>query len=424
MTENFFRIEGQNGARTLEGSIAVGGAKNAALKVMAAVALFEDHVELENVPEIEDVERMSELLESVGFRVEKSEHRRKIIAPKIISTDISGKAAQAMRSSIVLTGPILSRMGKVSFPNPGGCSLGNRPIDLFIEGFRKMGATIKTEGEAYVLNAPKGLSAMEFFFKVQSHTGTETLMMAATLAKGKTILKNCALEPEVKSLADFLNSCGAKIKGAGTSTIVIEGGKPLPSGKKIYTTMPDRIETASFMVLGALAAKKITIKNCIPEHVEIVTEILKTSGVKIDINKNEITIYGQKNLSAVNVRTHEYPGLPTDVQAAMGVFLTQAEGESALFETIYEERLGYIPDLISMGANIKIQDSHRALIQGATPLFGKKIKAPDLRAGFAFVIAAAIAKGESIIENAYVIDRGYERLTERLSAIGVKIKRS
>ena len=177
------------------------------------------------------------------------------------------------------------------------------------------------------------------------------------------------------------------------------------------------------MILGALAAEKIKIQDCVPEHVEIVTEILRTAGVKIEIAKNEIVVHGQKKLSAVNVRTHEYPGLPTDVQAAMGVFLTQTKGESTLFETIYEERLGYIPDLISMGAEIKIQDSHRALVYGPAKLVGKKIKAPDLRAGFAFIVAAIIAKGESVIENAYVIDRGYERLTERLSAIGVDIKR-
>jgi UDP-N-acetylglucosamine 1-carboxyvinyltransferase len=183
--------------------------------------------------------------------------------------------------------------------------------------------------------------------------------------------------------------------------------------------MPDRIETGSFMLLGALASEKLTIKNCNPEHVEVVTEILQTAGVKVETTKNQITVYGQPNLKAVNVRTHEYPGMATDLQAPMAVLLTQASGESALFETIYEGRLGYIPDLVSMGANIKIQDSHRALISGPTALLGKKVKAPDLRA----VIAAIIAKGESVIENAYVIDRGYENLTERLKNIGVDIKR-
>lgn len=423
MSENFFKIRGQNGAQTLEGTITVGGAKNAALKIMAAAALFEDHVTLENVPEIEDVLRMGELLETIGARIEKSKNKRKILLPKEIKTDISGPAAQAMRSSIVLTGPLLARRGKVSFPNPGGCDFGNRPIDLFLSGFERFGATVKDEGETYVVEAPKGLRGMEFFFKVQSHTGTETLMMAATLAKGTTVLKNCALEPEVKSLADFLNSCGANIKGAGTPTITIKGGAPLLSKNKKYKTMPDRIETGSFMILGALAAKKIVIRNCIPEHVEIVSEILRTAGVKIETKKNSITVFGAAELSAVNVRTHEYPGLPTDVQAPMGVLLTQAKGVSALFETIYENRLAYVPSLVSMGAKITIQDSHRALIEGPTKLTGKKIKAPDLRAGFAFLIAAIIAEGESTIENAYVIDRGYENLVERLSALGVKIDR-
>ncbi len=423
MAQNFFKITGEDGERRLKGTITVGGAKNAALKVMAASVLFEDGIEIENVPEIEDVVRLEELLTGLGAHIEKSKNKRKIILPKKFKTDLLSEPAKAMRASIVLTGPLLARTGRVSFPNPGGCNFGNRPIDLFLEGFKKMGATIKSEGENYVAEAPYGLSAMEFFFKVQSHTGTETLMMAATLAKGTTTLKNCALEPEVKSLAEYLNSCGAKISGAGTSTITIVGGNTLSSGKKIYKTMPDRIEAGSFMIIGALAAEKLTIENCVPEHLEIVTEILRTAGVKVETGKNEVTVYGEKNLKAVNVRTHEYPGLPTDLQAPIAVFLTQAKGESALFETIYEERLGYIPDLVSMGANIKIQDSHRALIKGPTALVGKKIKAPDLRAGIAFITAAIVAKGESIIENAYIVDRGYENIAERLSAIGAKIKR-
>jgi len=432
MSENFFKIKGLDGKLKLSGEIAVGGAKNAALKVMASAALFDNYVELENVPEIEDVERMSELLEIIGARVEKpaspaggSKNKRKIILPKKIKSDISGNTAQTMRASIVLTGPILTRAGKVSFPNPGGCSIGDRPIDLFLEGFKKLGATIETQNNIYVASAPKGLFGTEFFFKVQSHTGTETLIMAAVLAKGETVLKNCALEPEIKSLADFLNDCGANISGAGTSTIRIKGtaGKLLSSKKKIYKTIPDRIETGSFMILAALAGEKVVIKNCIPENVEIVTEILRTAGVKIEIDKNEIIVFGSKNLSAVNIRTHEYPGLPTDLQAGMAVFLTQAAGESALFETIYEGRLGYIKELVSMGANIELQDAHRALIKGKTPLVGKKMKAPDLRAGMAFIIAATIAKGDSIIENSYVIDRGYENLATRLAKIGIDIKK-
>ncbi|HVT74981.1 MAG TPA: UDP-N-acetylglucosamine 1-carboxyvinyltransferase [Candidatus Paceibacterota bacterium] len=427
MAENSFRIRGlgigQGGKRSLSGEIRVAGAKNAALKIMASAALFDDHVELSNVPEIEDVNRMAELLEGVGMKIEKSAGKRKIILPRKLDPDLPMGPATAMRSSIVLTGPMLSRMGRVSFPNPGGCSLGNRPIDLFLEGFRRMGADIRTEGDMYVATAPEGLKGMEFFFKVQSHTGTETLMMAATLAKGRTILKNCALEPEVKSLADFLNSCGAKISGAGTSTIVIEGVKNLASKGVVYKTMPDRIETASFMILGAMAGTSLTIRDCVPEHVEIVTEILRTAGVDVTLGADTITVKGADRFNAVNVRTHEYPGLPTDIQAPMGVLLTQAEGESALFETIYEGRLGYTKDLVSMGARIVPQDTHRVLIEGATPLKGIRVKAPDLRAGMAFVIAGIVASGETVVDNAYVIDRGYENITERLTKLGADIKR-
>jgi UDP-N-acetylglucosamine 1-carboxyvinyltransferase len=424
MAENFLTIQGLAGNKTLTGSIEVGGAKNAVLKVMASAALFKDHVELVNVPEIEDVNRMEELLEGVGMKIEKSKNKRKIILPKTINPDLPLGPAKAMRSSIVLTGPMLARMNKVTFPNPGGCSLGNRPIDIFLEGFQRMGAMLEEKGEEYVLSAPKGLKGTEYFFKVQSHTGTETLMMAATLAKGKTVLKNCALEPEVKSLADHLNACGAKIRGAGTSTITIVGSKPLSSRKKIYKTLPDRIETGSFMILGALAGKKITIDKCIPGHVEVLTEIMRSAGVNIETKKNQIVVYGADRLSAVNVRTHEYPGMPTDLQAPMAIFLTQAAGDSALFETIYENRLKYIPDVVSMGANIEVQDSHRVIVKGPTPLSAMRVKAPDLRAGMAYVVAGIIAKGESTIDNAYVIDRGYENIVERLKGIGVTIERS
>jgi len=424
MTQDFFRIQGLGGSNKLSGEISIGGAKNAALKVMASAVLFDDHVDITNIPEIEDVNRMSELLEGIGITVEVSKNRRLLTLPKNLETTLPDGPARSMRSSIVLTGPLLARMGRVTFPNPGGCSLGDRPIDLFIDGFKRFGATVSAEGETYVAEAPQGLVGMDFFFKVQSHTGTETLMMAATLAKGRTILKNCALEPEVKSLADFLNTCGAHITGAGTSTIIIDGVQSLSSGTNVYQTMPDRIETGSFMILGALAGEKITIKGCVPEHVEIITEILRTAGAKIEIGKDTITVFGANTFSSVNVRTHEYPGMPTDLQAPIAVLLTQADGESALFETIYEGRLGYISDLVFMGAHITPQDTHRVLIKGPTKLSGKKVKAPDLRAGMAFVIAGIIAEGESVIENAYVIDRGYENLIERLTSIGVNIRRN
>lgn len=424
MAQDFFRIQGLSGARTLSGTVTVGGAKNAALKVMAASALFSDHVELRNVPEIEDVNRMAELLQGIGMTIERGTNTRTICLPQVLNSSLPFGPAQAMRSSIVLTGPLLARLGRVSFPNPGGCSLGNRPIDLFIDGFKRFGATVKEEGESYVVEAPHGLRGMEFFFKVQSHTGTETLMMAATLAQGTTVLKNCALEPEVKSLADFLNACGARIVGAGTPTITIEGGSLLSSQSRFYETMPDRIETGSFMILGALAARELVIDGCVPQHVEIITEILRSAGVRVDVGERSVTVYGTSSLSAVNVRTHEYPGLPTDLQSPMAVLLTQARGESALFETIYEGRLGYTKDLVSMGARITPQDTHRVLIQGPASLSARTVKAPDLRAGMAFVIAAIVADGESIVENAYVIDRGYERITERLSAIGVDIRRN
>lgn len=420
-----FHVTGSNGERTLEGEVSIGGAKNAALKVIASSILFNDSVHMKNVPEIEDVERVGELIEALGGTVSIPKKNERILnTQKLNSSELSGEIAGRMRGSIVFTGPLLARTGEVRFPNPGGCNLGARPIDLFLEGFQALGAEVIENGDQYVVHARNGrLKGSEFFFRVQSHTGTETLMMAATLAEGKTVLKNCALEPEVKSLADYLNNCGAKISGAGTSTITIEGTDVLTANGEVYTTIPDRVEAVSFMVLGALAAKKLTITNCNPDHFEIATTIMRTAGVPIALTENSVTITAPEKLKAVNVRTHEYPGLGTDVQPQMGLFLTQCEGKSAIFETIFENRLGYLKDLARMGAKVDIEDLHRAIITGPTTLDGTELTAPDLRAGLTFIIAALIAEGESVIHNGYMIDRGYEDIEGRLTALGAKITR-
>jgi len=434
-TSDKFLIKGLGGRKTLSGKIRVNGAKNAALKLMAASILFGDKVILKNVPEIEDVHRMRDLLSASGanaFEVKSGEYE---IDTKSARSDgeLDHEISKRLRASIVMTGPVLARFGKVSFPHPGGCVIGARPIDLFIDGFKKMGATIRVSKSGnkdwYRINARSGkLKGAKIFFRQQSVTATETFMMAAVLAKGKTILKNAALEPEIKHLADFLSMGGAKIKGVGTTTIEIEGVRILRARGKSFSVMPDRIETGSFLILGALTARDLEITNCEPEHVGALIELLKSSGVKIYIKKNSILLIGNskiknKNLNGVGVKTHEYPGLATDLQAPMVVYLTQVKGESLVFETIFEGRLNFVEGLSRMGANIDVWDPHRVMVKGPTELHGRVLESPDLRAGLAFVIAAIVAKGESVVHNVYNIDRGYEKVEERFRKIGVDISR-
>ena len=299
-----------------------------------------------------------------------------------------------------------------------------------------MGAKITKKGKFYDIVAPKGgLHGAEIFFRLASVTGTETFMMAATLGKGTTVIKNAAMEPEIAWLADVLNASGAKIEGAGTPIITIKGGSPLAQKQdkqgKAFRVIPDRIEAGSFLILGALAAKKLTLRNVVPEHLGSLIELLSYAGTDVEVGKDFITVKnsGQKNkkqkeLRAVPLRTHEYPGFPTDLQAPMMIYLTQSTGESLVFETIFEGRLSYTESLNRMGANITMMDPHRVRVVGPSKLKGRLLESPDLRAGLAFVIAGAIASGVSEIHNVYNIDRGYEDIERRLRGIGLDIVRA
>lgn len=428
MPKDKFEIQGLSGQKKLRGEIEVKGSKNAVLPVMASSILFEDSLKLENIPNIEDVFRMSELLEELGIKVENDNSGGITISSKgSLSSDLNEDLSRKMRASIILAGPILARFGKVSFPHPGGCVIGKRPIDLFIEGFSQMGATVEENKKGYIIKSKgKKLKGVNLFFPVQSVTATETFMMAGVLAEGKTILKNVAFEPEIVSLGEFLNSCGADIKGLGTPTLEIKGGNLLKAGGKSYKAIPDRLEAGCFLILGALAAEDLLIKNCNPDHIEVLIDILKKSGVSIDVSKNSIRVKNkkdQKPFVSFNVKTHEYPGFPTDLQAPIGVFLTQSKGQAIVFETIFESRLNYIEDLIRMGADITMFDPHRIMIKGPALLKGRELEGLDIRSGLAFIIAAIIAKGSSVINNIYYIDRGYEKIEDRLQKIGVKIER-
>ncbi len=419
-----FIIQGLGGARELSGSISVGGAKNEALKLMAASVLFEGPVTLENMPRIEDVERMREIIERLGGSVSCADTTCTLDTTNVTHGAMNHEASKSLRSSVVLTGPLLARFGEVSFPHPGGDIIGERPIDFFTEGFEKMGAQVEVKDDQYQIHAPNGLTGADIFFRWVSVTATETLMMAAVLAKGTTTLRNVAMEPEVIDLARFLESSGARIGGIGTPTLTIEGG-PMLHAAKPHRVIPDRIETGSFLILGALAAKELTITDCEPEHVRMLVELLARSGVHIEARGTTLSMKnGARDCRrAMTMKTHEYPGFPTDLQAPMVVYLTQAEGESRVFETVFEGRLNYTEDLVRMGANITLWNPHQASVKGPTPLHGTTLESPDIRAGLAFLIAALIAKGESKLENVYHIDRGYARIEERFRALGADIRR-
>ncbi len=398
-------VEGLGGRRALRGAIAVKGAKNAALKALAASVLFDDSVTLQNLPDIEDVKRMQELLAG-GLPV--------------LKKDI----AERLRASIVLTGPVLARYGTVTFPFPGGCVLGERPIDLFLEGFKKLGATVDENGDLFVMKGT--LKGARIFFPSVSVTATETLLLAATTAKGETVLQNAAMEPEIGALIRYLNKCGAHIQGADTPTLTIQGtgGKLLHSGGMPYVTPPDRIETGSFLILAALCGEEVKITDCEPRHVDALLVLLRRAGVNIETGGSHICVKQNTSIyRSVSVRTHEYPGFPTDLQAPMAVFLSQCQGEATILETIFDGRFRYADDLIRMGADITVMNPHKIWIKGPKALSRKELESPDLRGGLAYIIAAAVAEGVSTIDNAYLIDRGYEHIEDRLQPLGLNIKR-
>ncbi len=411
------------GGKKLSGEIAVHGGKNSVLKPMAASLLFAKPITITNIPLIEDVFRMRELLEDLGVTVEEGDRILQINSVTLRGSKLKEDIAKRFRASVVLVGPLLARSGKAQFPHPGGCVIGKRPIDLFLDGWQAMGAKVHEGKHGFEISAKK-LKGADFTFRVVSVTGTETLMMTAVLAHGRTILRNVAMEPEIPALAQFLNDSGAKISGAGTPTIEIIGtGGKLLHAKRPFEVIPDRIEAGSFLILGAAVGKNIKVTGCNPEHLTTLIAALKDAGVRLEIGKDWILVSRPRRLLAVNIQTHEYPGFPTDLQAPFAVLMTQAEGESMIFETIFEGRFGYAEELRRMGGKIFASDLHRILVKGPTHLRGRKIESPDLRAGLAFVVAAFLAKGESKIGNVYQIDRGYERIDERLKKLGAEIER-
>ncbi|MDO8505731.1 MAG: UDP-N-acetylglucosamine 1-carboxyvinyltransferase [bacterium] len=410
------------GPQKLEGEIRVSGAKNAVLKAIPAALLASGVTRLTNVPQIHDVRVMVDLISELGATVTVGDHELTIDPSTITSARIRSELSSKARTSILLVGPLLLKFGEVEIGHPGGCVIGRRPIDQFLDGFKALGVSIKDTGEGYRFSA-KHLKGGTYFFPFVSVTATEALMMTAVLMDGTTVLKNAACEPEIAALGAYLNGCGAKISGAGGHTIIIEGVSELQAGN--FEMIPDRIETGMFAILAAATRGTIRITNCNPSHVESLLSLFDRMGIAYNCDLDSLTVRGGNKpyQSPGKVITHEYPGFATDLQPLLTVLLTQTEGLTLVHETIFEGRLFYVDLLNRMGANIILCDPHRVLVQGPTELRGKTIESPDIRAGMAMVIAGLIAQGKTTIGNVYQIERGHENIEARLKVLGAKIER-
>ncbi len=411
-----------NGGKKLNGEIGVSGAKNNAQIMIPASLLSTKPLILSNLPRIDGVEKSFELLADLGAKVEDNGDSVKIDTAGINKTELDKKIADKFRTSIMFVGPLLARFGEVKFPHPGGCVIGaaGRPIDLFLEGFEAMGAKVEVKDKYYCISAKK-LHGCDFFFTTATVTGTQSLLMTACLAEGKTTLRNCAMEPEVVALVECLNSQGAKIQGAGSPTIIIEGVKEMTGGN--FEIIPDRLEAGSFALMAVATDSEIKINKCNPEHLSSLLTIFDKIGVNYEKGDNCLSIKQSGDIKAYDIKTHEYPGFPTDLQSPYVVLMTQAQGTALIQETIYDRRLIWTDMLSQMGANITTCDPHRIVVNGPSKLYGKKLFSPDIRAGIALVIAALVAEGTTEIDNIYQIDRGYEKLDERLRNLGADIKR-
>ncbi len=413
-----------HGGKRLEGELKVNGAKNHALKLIPAIFLFHGTTTIHNLPLVEDVLRLLEIVEQIGGTVNRpSKHVVEITPPEQFDGFLSEELVPKLRASLVLLGPLLARYGTVILPSPGGDKIGRRPIDFFVENFERMGAKVKVYDEGYHFSLQGPLHGVEILFPRISVTGTEAAMMAAVLAEGTTVIKNAACEPEIVALATYLSQQGASIEGIGTHTLTIHGGSLLEAGD--VTVIPDRIEAASFIMLAAATRSDILVSGCEPLHMEIPLSILSQMGVEMEVGKDFVHVQSHKKVyTSIDLVTHEYPGFPTDMQPPMTMLLTQAEGQSSIRETIFDGRLFYVDELRKMGADIILLDPYRALVTGPTKkIAGKLVTSPDLRAGLAMIIAALMAEGETIIQNIYQIDRGYADIEGRLRSIGADIKR-
>jgi UDP-N-acetylglucosamine 1-carboxyvinyltransferase len=408
------------GGNRLEGEVRIGGAKNSALPAMAASLLTAGEVILENLPFVNDVFTTRRLLRELGMMVEFEEgHSARLQASNILSHEAPYDLVKTMRASVLVLGPLLARTGRARVSLPGGCAIGARPINLHINGFQKLGAVVRTE-HGYVEASAERLYGAEILFDKITVTGTENLMMAATLAHGTTVLQNAAREPEVVDLAHMLNEMGARIEGAGTPTIRIEGVSELKGTR--HRIIPDRIEAGTFLIAGAITNGNLEILDCNPSHLASIIQKLRDAGVRIQAGPSRMTVSCNGDLRAADVVTKEYPGFATDMQAQYMALMTQASGTSVITENIFENRFMHASELLRMGADIRI-DGARAIVTGKTRLSGATVIASDLRASASLVIAGLVADGISLIDRVYHLDRGYEKIEEKLRFVGAQIER-
>ncbi|MDD4582985.1 MAG: UDP-N-acetylglucosamine 1-carboxyvinyltransferase [Eubacteriales bacterium] len=406
----------------LRGEVEISGSKNAVLPIMAAAILADEECEIMEAPALRDVDVMCRLLRSIGSQVTEDYKNSKILIKtnKIIEEEAPYELVKRMRASILVMGPLLAKTGRAKIALPGGCAIGARPIDLHLKGFQTLGAEIK-QGHGYVEAKADQLVGGKVYLDFPSVGATENIMMASALAKGMTIIENAAEEPEIVDLANFMNKMGAKVKGAGTDIIRIEGVAKLHGVK--HTVIPDRIETGTFMIAAAITRGNVLIRNVVPDHVRPIIAKLMECGVDIEDNDEGIRVRSDlKNLISTDIKTMPYPGFPTDMQPQFMAFLTTVKGPSVVVETVFENRFMHVGELNRMGADIKIE-GRSAVIQGERPLQGAQVICTDLRAGAAMVLAGLMAEGATEISEIYHLERGYTSFVKKLKDLGAKIKR-
>jgi UDP-N-acetylglucosamine 1-carboxyvinyltransferase len=406
------------GGKSLHGDVQISGAKNAALPVMAAALLTEGTNTFHNIPDLMDIRTIKKLLRNLGAQIE-GEETLQINVDKITSCVAPYELVKTMRASVLVLGPLVARMGVARVSLPGGCAIGARPVNLHIKALEEMGAKIELK-EGYIEAKAKKLKGAEIYFDISTVTGTENVMMAATLAQGTTILRNAACEPEVVNLAEVLKGMGAKISGAGTDVIKIEGVTSLKATEG--TIIPDRIEAGTFMIAAGMTHGELNILGCVPGHLEALNNKLRDTGMKISPIKGGLKATGTKKINSVDVKTLPYPGFATDLQAQMMAYMSIGGGLSVITETVFENRFMHVSELARMGADITIEGNN-AIVRGVPELRGAPVMATDLRASASLILAALVAKGTTEISRVYHLDRGYEQIEKKFSAVGANIKR-
>ncbi len=404
----------------MSGSVQISGNKNAATPILAATLLATEKCVIKNVPDIADVRVMIEILKSLGLAINYSNHTTVVSPGKLSLKNLNGQLVKKMRSSILILGPLLARLGQVELPEPGGCIIGKRPIDTHLYGLEKLGASVSHKNDKLSLSAKKLAPAIVILPEF-SVTATENIIMAALGASGRTVIRMAAIEPHVQDLIIFLNSLGAKIEIAPEHTIIIHGGRVLHGAE--HSLIPDNIEAGTFAAAALITGGKITLNRVNHGHMDAVYSLLERVGAVLEINKDALTIFSRGILRGFNLQALPYPGFPTDLQAPFGALATQCRGASLIHDPLYEGRMGYVNELIKMGAEATICDPHRVLINGPRKLYGTTIKGLDLRAGATLVLAGLTARGTTIVEGVENLDRGYENFDGRLRELGAEIKR-